>query len=64
MEPTTPPEFITLKEVAELLKASEGWIKRLVQGNRIPSYKVGGKRLFDKQEIIDWVKSGRAAGKE
>ena len=56
-------EFITLKQVSELLQASERWIRRLVKENKIPSYKVGGKRLFDKQEVIDWIKSGEAAKK-
>jgi len=57
------PEFISTKEVAELLKSSEVWIKKLVNKGLIPSYKVGGKRLYDKQEILDWIKSGKAANK-
>jgi hypothetical protein len=25
----------------------------------VPSYKIGGKRLFNRRELIEWVKSQR-----
>ena len=31
---------------------------------KIPSYKICGKRLFDKQEIIDWIESQKEDPKD
>jgi excisionase family DNA binding protein len=50
-------EFLTTKDLAKLLKSSEVWIKQLVKKNAIPSYKIGGKRLFRKEEIEQWIDS-------
>jgi len=50
-------EFLTTKEIAKLLKSSEVWVKQLVKKNMIPSYKIGGKRLFRKDEIDQWLDS-------
>jgi len=33
------------------------WIKQLVKKKMIPSYKIGGKRLFKKEEINKWIES-------
>lgn len=51
-------EMLTVKEVAELLKGSEIWVRKMVGKNKIPSYKVGGKRLFKRKEIEKWIKRG------
>ena len=50
-------EYLTTKEVAKLLKASDVWIKQLVKKKAIPSYKIGKKRLFKKEEIDQWIES-------
>jgi len=49
--------FYTIKEVAELLRASEIWVRRRVKEGEIPSYKFGGKRLFKKEELDKWIES-------
>ncbi len=49
--------FLTIQEAADLIRLKVPTIKRLVAMGKIPSYKVSGKRLFDRQELIDWVKS-------
>jgi len=49
--------FYTIKEVAELLRASEIWVRRRVKEGEIPSYKIGGKRLFEKEELDKWTES-------
>ena len=54
--------LITVKEVAEILRASEIWVKRLVKQKKIPSYKIAGKRLFDKAEIMEWIESQKNGG--
>jgi len=50
-------EFYTTRELAKLFKSSEVWIKQLVKKKMIPSYKIGGKRLFKKEEIDQWIES-------
>ena len=50
-------KFYTVKELAELLSASELWVKRGVKAGEIPSYKIRGKRLFKKEEIEQWIDS-------
>ncbi len=50
-------DFLTTKDMAKLLNSSEIWIRKLVQNKIIPSYKIGGKRLFKKEEIDQWIDS-------
>jgi len=52
-------DFLTVKEVANLLNSSEIWIRKLIQNKTIPSYKIAGKRLFKKDEIEQWIESQR-----
>lgn len=50
-------KFYTIRELAELISASEIWVKRRVRTGEIPSYKIGGKRLFKREEIEKWIDS-------
>jgi excisionase family DNA binding protein len=58
---STPKEWLTTADAASYLACSPGRIRNLVSGGRIPSYKEGGRRLFRRSELDDWVVSGRAA---
>lgn len=50
-------KFITIKEVAEYLGYSVGYLYKLVSKKEIPFYQpTGSKILFDKNEIEKWVK--------
>ena len=49
-------KFITIAEVVELLSLSRPTINRLIARGEIPNYKVGKRRLFDRDELIAWVK--------
>jgi len=49
-------EFLTVKETAVFLKMGVSTLNRLIKDGKIPSYKIEGKRLFQKSEIIGWVK--------
>jgi len=50
-----PQEYLTLKDVAELLKLSEKTIYRLAQAGRLPGFKAGGQWRFDKSDIESWT---------
>ena len=41
-----PEEYMTLKDVAELLKLSEKTTYRLAQSGRLPGFKAGGQWRF------------------
>ena len=49
--------FLTFNETADLLRISKPTVERLVAEKKIPSYKIGKRRLFDHDELIEWVKS-------
>jgi hypothetical protein len=36
----------------------------MIKKGMVPSYKIGGKRLFNRKELIRWVKSQREGGKD
>lgn len=51
-------EFLTTKQAAEFLKHSEQTLERWRQENKPPKYyKPSDKILYDKQDLIDWVKN-------
>ena len=49
-------KFLNIKETSKLLKMSVTQINRLIKKGIIPSYKIEGRRLFDYDEIVGWVK--------
>ena len=49
--------FYTIKDLSEILGVSYFWLKKRVKTGEIPSYKIGGKRLFKKAEIEQWIES-------
>lgn len=56
----TGNKFITIKEVAEYLGYSVGYLYKLASKKEIPFYQpTGSKILFDKNEIEKWVKDGK-----
>jgi excisionase family DNA binding protein len=50
------PRFLRVKEVADLLRCKRRTIYDMVEQERIPFRKVGGRLLFDADEIIEWTK--------
>ena len=52
-------KFLTYAEAIKFLKLSRTTIDRLIARKGIPNYKVGKRRLFDRDELIEWVKSHR-----
>ena len=51
--------FISYTETAQFLGISRPTIDRLIARGEIPSYKIGKRRLFDPEELVEWVKSHR-----
>jgi excisionase family DNA binding protein len=51
------PRFLRAQEVAELLRCKKRTIYDMVEQGRIPYRKVGGRLLFDLDEIIEWTKA-------
>lgn len=50
-------EFLTLKEISELLRMSQTQIVRMAKSGKIPSYKIGARRLFKREEIDKWLEN-------
>ena len=49
-----------VKELMKFLDVSESWIMRRIKTKEIPSYKIGGKRRFKKEEIDQWIESQKS----
>lgn len=59
MNPTLDStEFLTTKEVAELLRIKERKLYDLVSAQEIPCVKATGKLLFPKAELMHWIRTG------
>lgn len=50
-------KFIDLKELAEMIHISIPTLNKWVADGKIPSYKVGKRRLFRKEEILEWMEN-------
>ena len=48
--------LITVKSLSEWIKISSKVIYRLIDKKEIPYIKIVGKYLFDKQQILEWLK--------
>ncbi len=55
MPTSSDDEFLTIKQVAELLKVTERTIYRLAAAKQIPAFKVGGTWRFSRVEINQWI---------
>ncbi len=49
-------KLLTVREIEEKLSMSRSTIYRLRKNEGLPYYEVGGKVLFDLQEVRDWMK--------
>ena len=55
-EQKTAPTFLTVAEVAELLRVSERSVYDWVSRGRIPHRKAGGRTIFLLSEVMEWTK--------
>jgi excisionase family DNA binding protein len=59
--PDPLPKFLTVQEVAVLLRLAPRTVYNMVHQRRIPFRKAGKLLLFESREIEDWTKGGAAA---
>lgn len=55
MRAGAPPEILTLKEAAALLRLSERALYDLARGRRLPAAQLGGKWLFPRAALMLWL---------
>lgn len=58
----TAPEFLTVKELAALLRIKERKVYELASSGEIPVSRVTGKLLFPERDIRAWIAAGRSGG--
>ena len=59
----TRPDYLTVRELADLLRIKERKVYDLAGSGEVPCIKVTGKLLFPEAEIRAWIAGGRSAGK-
>jgi excisionase family DNA binding protein len=57
----TLPVFLTVKELAQLLRVKARTIYSWVEDNQIPYYKPGRITIFRVDEINEWLEKKRSA---
>jgi excisionase family DNA binding protein len=57
---TNTPQFLTVEEVAEMLRLKPRTIYNMVSQRRIPFRKAGRQLLFAVGEIEEWTRSSAA----
>lgn len=53
------PAFLTVDELAGVLRCQPEKVYRLAARGELPSYKVEGRRLFNEAEIARWLETQR-----
>ncbi len=54
------PAFLTVDELAGVLRCQPEKVYRLAARGELPSYKVEGRRLFAENEIVRWLETRHA----
>lgn len=54
-----PDELLTVKQAADFLSLSIPTVYGLVSKRELPVYKQSKRLYFSKEELIQWIKSGR-----
>lgn len=56
---STKNEYIDIFEAAKLLKLSANTLRKKAQKFEVPCYKIRNRWLFSKQELIEYINSGK-----
>ena len=51
--------LLTLDDLAEYLSVSRRTIYRLLGGNNLPAYRVGGQLRFRREDVDKWLENKR-----
>ncbi|MBN1224547.1 MAG: helix-turn-helix domain-containing protein [Candidatus Aminicenantes bacterium] len=54
--------MLTIKQASQFLKLHVGTINQLITEGKIPSYKLGKRQLFDRDELFRWCKKTQGNG--
>ncbi|SEK52420.1 DNA binding domain-containing protein, excisionase family [Roseivivax marinus] len=60
--PQTDPEFLTVPELAALLRIKERKVYDLAASGAVPCARVTGKLLFPARAVRDWIAAGATSG--
>lgn len=58
-----PDEFLTLPEVAQLLKVAEKTVYTMAQRGEVPAFKVRGQWRFKRTDLDSWIETQKAAAR-
>ena len=53
--------WFTVDDVSKYLSVTKDTIYKWIDNRNMPAHKVGRKWMFQRDEIDEWVKSGKAA---
>lgn len=53
--------WLTVDDVSKYLSVTKDTIYKWIDNRNMPAHRVGRKWMFQKSEIDEWVKSGKAA---
>ena len=56
--------MMTVRQVAELLGVHENWVYDQAASGELPSYKIGGTRRFEPEELRAWIAAHRGTERE
>jgi excisionase family DNA binding protein len=51
------PDFLTIDEIAVVLRCQPEKVYRLAARGELPSYKIEGRRLVDRVEFLYWLET-------
>jgi excisionase family DNA binding protein len=46
---------LSINEVAELLKMSPSWVRKQINQNDLPHYKLGARPIIDQEALQGWL---------
>jgi len=53
--------WLTVDDISKYLSVTKDTIYKWIENRDMPAHKVGRKWMFQKSEVDEWVKSGKAA---
>jgi len=62
-EPVIPLRFLTITEVARLLRRSISWAYKQAESGKLPAIKLGGRLIFELDVIDDFISHHQQSAK-